>query len=173
MLKKFPSANFPGGVPPASSDAGERPASPNQNAEQRQSTYQPALAQPPIDWDGCDRLGIDKIVASGKHGVTEEERAVAQPLEIALALKVDLRAAGKSDDLSDTVNYSSVHKRVVQIVETTSFKLLERLAGAIVEALFEDQRVLAARISIGKPARLRGATPTVTLVRSNPRVTPE
>lgn len=58
------------------------------------------------------------------------------------------------------------HRRVVEIVEQRSFDLLERLGGEMLDAMFEDERVRAAEVSIGKPGLLRGATATVTLRRS-------
>jgi dihydroneopterin aldolase len=91
------------------------------------------------------------------------------PLEIDILLEIDLRKAEKSDALEDTVNYSAVRKRVVQLVESTSCKLLEKLAGSVLDDLFSDSRILRARVRISKPQRLDGATPSVTIVRVNDR----
>ena len=44
----------------------------------------------------------------GVHGVLPEEQVRAQPFEVDLELHVDLAAAGKSDDLADTVSYADV-----------------------------------------------------------------
>jgi hypothetical protein len=38
------------------------------------------------------------------------------------------------------------------------------------ESLFADKRITAARVRIGKPGKLKGATPRVSLVRKNPGV---
>jgi dihydroneopterin aldolase len=51
-------------------------------------------------------------------------------------------------------------------VEQESFDLLERLGAELIDAMFEDERVCAAEVSIGKPGLLGGATATVTLRRS-------
>jgi dihydroneopterin aldolase len=117
-----------------------------------------------------DRIAIGKICVSGKHGVSASERDACLPLQIDLVLEVDLLRAQSSDDLADTVNYSTVHARVKEIVENSSYKLLERLGGAILAELFGDARVLSAQISLSKPERLKGATPTVTMVRRNPNI---
>ena len=55
------------------------------------------------------------------------------------------------------------------VVGGTSFALLERLAGAILEAVFEDDRVARAEVTLAKPHVLGGATPSVTLSRVNQR----
>jgi dihydroneopterin aldolase len=123
-----------------------------------------------VDFDANDCVSIEMIQTSGRHGVTDEESAAPQPFEIEISLKVDLQAPEKSDAIEDTVNYSTVRKQVSHIVETHSYKLLERLAGAIMESLFADKRITAARVRIGKPGKLKGATPRVSLVRKNPGV---
>ena len=61
-----------------------------------------------------------------------------------------------------------LHERITGIVQSTSFALLERLAGEVLRAIFTDARVARAQVEIGKPALLDGATPSVRLVRDNP-----
>ncbi len=114
-----------------------------------------------------DCILIENIRVAGKHGVTATERDACLPLEIDVLLEVDLSEAEHSDALEHTVNYSAVRKRVVQIVESTSCKLLEKLAGVVLNDLFSDAKILRGRIRIAKPQRLDGATPSVTLVREN------
>ena len=113
-----------------------------------------------------DEIGITGIRAFGRHGAYAGEKDRPQAFDLALKLDVDLGAASRSDRLADTVDYAAVHQRVVAIVEQQSFDLLERLGAAIIDAVFEDARVLGAEVSIGKPGLLDGATATVTLRRS-------
>ncbi|HEY9756823.1 MAG TPA: dihydroneopterin aldolase [Oculatellaceae cyanobacterium] len=116
-----------------------------------------------------DSIRVSNIRASGRHGVSASERENCLPLEIEVLLHIDLRKASRSDDLDDTVNYSTIHHKVVDIVERSSFKLLERLAMEVLMHLFEDKRIRWASISISKPQRLKGATPTVSISRENDR----
>ena len=44
----------------------------------------------------------------GVHGVLPEEQTRPQPFEVDVELTVDLSAAGESDALDDTVDYSAV-----------------------------------------------------------------
>ena len=106
-----------------------------------------------------DTIEVRRIRLMGRHGVSTAERGVARLLEINVLIRADLSRAQASDSLEDTINYSSVHKRVIDIVQNQSFQLLERLAGAIVDTLFDDVRVQYAQVSIAKPERLDGATP--------------
>ncbi|MGR4064654.1 MAG: dihydroneopterin aldolase [Vulcanimicrobiaceae bacterium] len=115
-----------------------------------------------------DRITIGGIFAYGRHGADPGERDAPQRLELDLAIEVDLSAAERSDDLRDTVDYAAVHARTVRIVESTSFALLERLAGEILTSIFADARIARAGISIAKPQILDGASPAVELIRENP-----
>jgi dihydroneopterin aldolase len=116
-----------------------------------------------------DRIALRGVRVLGRHGANPGERERAQPFDVDLVFEIDLRAPQKSDELDDTVNYAHVHKRLVDIVEQRSFVLLERLAGAMLDELFADPRIARAELTIAKPELLGGATPSVTLVRENPR----
>jgi dihydroneopterin aldolase len=112
-----------------------------------------------------DRIVLDNIVVQGRHGVHERERATAQPFRVDLVLQLDLSRAAESDDLRDTINYAEIHRRIVEIVQTHSYALLERLASVILDTVANDERIVVADISIAKPGLLDGATPSVRLVR--------
>jgi len=116
-----------------------------------------------------DRITLRDVYAYGRHGAEPSERETTAAFEIALDAEVDLRRAAQTDDLRDTVDYAALHERIVRIVATTSYALLERLAEDVLAAIFEDARIASAEVTIGKPGRLDGATPAVTLRRSNPR----
>ncbi len=112
-----------------------------------------------------DRIVLHDIVAHGKHGVNPSERETPQPFHIDLVLHLDLSRAAASDDLHDTINYAAIHRRIVEIVGTRSYALLERLAAAILDEVASDERIRSADISVAKPGILDGATPSVRLVR--------
>jgi 7,8-dihydroneopterin aldolase/epimerase/oxygenase len=112
-----------------------------------------------------DRIVLHDIIAHGKHGVNPRERQQPQPFRIDLVLQLDLARPAASDDLGDTIDYADVHRRIVEIVETRSYALLERLAAAILDEVATDERIQSADISIAKPGILDGATPSVRLMR--------
>lgn len=116
-----------------------------------------------------DAIELIGVRAYGRHGVLRAERERRQLIEIDVAAEIDLRAAQASDDLANTMDYASLQKRLVRVVATTSYALLERLAGDLLDAVFADQRVVRAEVTVSKPRLLDGATPRVTLARANPR----
>jgi dihydroneopterin aldolase len=115
-----------------------------------------------------DVIRIDGIRAFGRHGANPGEREAAQPFDVTAVIELDLQNAQRSDDLKDTLDYDVAKTAIAQIITSTSFRLMERLAGEILHAIFTDRRVARAEITIAKPEILDGATPSVTLRRENP-----
>ncbi len=81
-----------------------------------------------------DRITLSSMRYEGLLGVTDEERAFPQLVEIDLVIETDLSAAATSDALADTVDYTPFVESTGQVVEGGSFKLLEGLAGAVATA---------------------------------------
>ena len=65
---------------------------------------------------------------------------------------LNLQPAGTDDDLTKSVDYGAVYGVVRQIVESTSFRLLEALAEAISHEILTEFPVLEVGIRIRKPA---------------------
>ena len=62
----------------------------------------------------ADRIELRGLRSVGTHGVLAEEQTRAQPFEVDLELEADLTAAGRSDDLADTVDYGVIIEAVSQ-----------------------------------------------------------
>ena len=54
-----------------------------------------------------DKIIIADLRLRGIVGVNPEERTQAQDISLWITLHTDLRAAGNSDDLAETVDYSA------------------------------------------------------------------
>lgn len=83
-----------------------------------------------------DAIELRGLRVVGRHGVLPEEHERAQPFEVDLDLEVDLRPAGRSDALADTVDYGAVAQSVREVVEGDHSDLLEHLAERIARAVF-------------------------------------
>jgi dihydroneopterin aldolase len=75
------------------------------------------------------------MLFEGRHGVLDEERAVAQPFEVDVELHLDLRPAGESDDLAKTIDYRDVFRICGEVIEGPSCLLIETLAERIAARL--------------------------------------
>ena len=105
---------------------------------------------------------MDKIIISDLRlpvivGTLPHERERRQEIVIDLELSLDLAAAGRSDDLRNTVDYAEIERRVIELAENSSFRLLEALAGAIGKLVLSFDRIESCRVRITKPRALRVA----------------
>jgi dihydroneopterin aldolase len=97
-----------------------------------------------------DQIQLRGLRVTGVHGVLAEERVRAQPFEVDLDLATDLRAAGRSDDVEDTVDYGAVSEQVAAVVSGERHALLERLAERIAETVLADERVTSVTVTLRK-----------------------
>ena len=56
-----------------------------------------------------DKLVLRGLKFHGYHGVKQEERKLGQKFLIDVDAWTDLRAAGTSDHLSDTISYTAIY----------------------------------------------------------------
>lgn len=98
-----------------------------------------------------DRIVLHDMRFMGRHGYYEHELAEPQPFEVDVELVLDLQPAGLDDDLELSVDYAGAYETVRQIVESTSFRLLEALAEAISHELLEIAAVTEVVVRVRKP----------------------
>jgi dihydroneopterin aldolase len=97
-----------------------------------------------------DTIFVEQIEFYGYHGASDEEQSVGHRYAVDIELRFDTRAAGLSDDLEDTVNYSKVAKRVVTVGTTEQFRLLEALAERTAAVILEEFPVQSVKLRVRK-----------------------
>jgi 7,8-dihydroneopterin aldolase/epimerase/oxygenase len=98
-----------------------------------------------------DRIEVRDLRVLGVHGVLPEERERPQPFALDLSVWLDVRPAGASDALEDTVDYAALAALAAGTVADRSFRLLEALADAVAQAVLgHDDRVAAAAVTVRK-----------------------
>jgi len=104
-----------------------------------------------------DRIRIRDLSMRCIIGTFEEERHQKQDVVVGLTLHVSTERAGQTDDLADTVDYFVITECVTDLVENSSFFLVERLAERIAETCLSDLRVALVTVQIAKPGALAAA----------------
>jgi D-erythro-7,8-dihydroneopterin triphosphate epimerase len=104
-----------------------------------------------------DEIRIKGLFLRTIIGINDDEREHKQDVRISLSLDVDTRPAGRSDNIDDAVNYRTITKDVIDLVENSKFFLVERMAEEIARLCLADARVERVTVSIEKPAALRFA----------------
>ncbi|MDY7013445.1 MAG: dihydroneopterin aldolase [Cyanobacteriota bacterium] len=99
-----------------------------------------------------DSIQLRGIRAYGYTGFLAEERVLGQWFEVDLAIAVDLSQAAQSDNIEDTLDYRDAIARTQQLIQTSKFSLIEKLADAIADAILELDKVQQVRVTLTKPS---------------------
>lgn len=97
-----------------------------------------------------DTIIIKDLGVLCRIGVPDEERAKPQRLLITVEMQGDFSKACSSDEISQTINYFDVSRRVVDLCQTTSFKLLERLGHELARVILAEFKAESVSIKIKK-----------------------
>src|SRR5712692_8274680 len=107
-----------------------------------------------------DRIVLQGMSFSGRHGVRPAEREHAQDFE------ADLAAPGSTDRIEDTVDYRAAHAIAKQTIEGKSVKLLETLAAQIADRVLTLPGVTAVSVRVAKrPASMVPITSAAVHIR--------
>ncbi len=100
---------------------------------------------------GPDKIQLVGMVFYGHHGVDPMEQELGQRFIVDVDVYRDLKPAGLSDDVRDTINYARIYALVKGIIEGPSRKLLENLAESIAQGVLDGLKVDAVRVKVKKP----------------------
>ncbi|MEW9124259.1 MAG: dihydroneopterin aldolase [Thermotaleaceae bacterium] len=99
-----------------------------------------------------DKIIMKNLVFYGYHGVLPEENVLGQKFFLDVELILDLKKAGESDEVYDTVHYGEAYNIIKNIVENKKFQLIEALGEDIAKTLMSYfTRIQEVVIAIRKP----------------------
>ncbi len=98
-----------------------------------------------------DKIQLEGMVFYGFHGANDAEKELGQRFVVDVEVQRDLRPAGLSDDLDDTVSYTNVYRIVKDVIEGPSRNLLESLAETVATNVLDRLDVEATKVRIKKP----------------------
>ena len=120
-----------------------------------------------------DRLYIHGLRLETIIGTHEEERTEKQELLMDLELHCDLRPAGCSDRLEDTVDYEALQNALLQFAADAHFALLEAFAEEAAQIALRFPGVQAVVIHLRKTGALRHAAASgLTIYRNREEPNP-
>lgn len=98
-----------------------------------------------------DRILLHGLEFFGYHGVLPEENRLGQRFVVDVELAFDTRAAGRTDDLTKTVDYGALFTDVRAIVEGPAAKLVETVAERIASRILDVYGAESVRVRVRKP----------------------
>jgi 7,8-dihydroneopterin aldolase/epimerase/oxygenase len=104
-----------------------------------------------------DLLVLEGMSFYGYHGDTEAERTLGNRFHVDVEIRMDLSVAGRSDHLTDTLDYSHAFALVREVVEDQQFNLIEAIADRIAVTLLGDPKVESVKVRVGKQPPIAGS----------------
>lgn len=88
----------------------------------------------------------------GYHGLFPEENRLGQRFNVDVELFLDLKKPGKTDEMTDSVDYGHAYELAKQIVEGEVKKMIEAVAESLAEKLLVSFGLLqACTVRVTKP----------------------
>jgi dihydroneopterin aldolase len=94
-------------------------------------------------------LELHGLHVFGYHGVEEEEQRLGQLFLFDIELEVGDR--GANDVLADAVDYTEVAEAIRELSNTRRFDLIEALATAVADLVYERFRPERVKVRVRKP----------------------
>lgn len=111
-----------------------------------------------------DKVRVCGLEVYGHHGVFPEERQLGQVLVIDLEVGCDLRPAGTTDDIAQSISYVDLVGIARDVVQHTDFQLLEAIAETIAQRVLAMERAQTVVVRVEKPrAPIPNLTGTVSI----------
>ena len=97
-------------------------------------------------------------------GIYDWEREIRQTVSLDLEMGTDIRRAGETDHIDDTLDYKSVAKALIEFVEKSEFQLVEALAEQCSQIILNDFNVPWLKLRLSKPGAVTGSQDVGVLI---------
>ena len=112
--------------------------------------------------DYIELTGIEVDTLIGVHGY---EQRRPRKLRIDLRLFASLAAAGQSDAVADTIDYSAVSAEVREFAARARFALIEAFAEQLCAQLLETHKLDRIKMTVHKPGAVPGTAVSIRIDR--------
>lgn len=90
-------------------------------------------------------------------GINDDEIANKQDVIVNARIQYSALDAANSDDMAKALNYRTITKQIIALVENNRFSLLEKLTADVLALASDHPSVTFAEVEIDKPHALRFA----------------
>lgn len=112
-----------------------------------------------------DKIRINDLQLRCIIGINDWERTQKQDVIINVTLFADLTKPCQTDNLADSVDYKEIKTKIIAMVESSNFNLIERLADQIAAICLAHSTssgqaphiIKAVQVKVDKPGALRFA----------------
>lgn len=104
-----------------------------------------------------DIVYIRELEIQSVIGIYDWEREIRQTVSLDLDMATDIRKAAATEDISNTLDYKAVSKRLIAFIEAAEFLLIETMAEQVAAIVLAEFPVEWLRLRLGKPGAVTGA----------------
>ena len=99
-----------------------------------------------------DHICIENLEVFANHGVFDEEASLGQKFLVSVKMYFDASVAGRSDDLTKSVNYAEVCANITEWMKTNRCRLIETVAERLAAKLLRDNPIVReTEVTVKKP----------------------
>lgn len=101
-----------------------------------------------------DKIKIKDLEVFANHGVFEEEKKLGQKFLVSITLFLDIREAGRKDDLTKSIHYGELSTMVNEWMTKHTFQLIESVAQCLCEEIllkYETSGLQEVEVTVKKP----------------------
>ena len=121
------------------------------------STNSPGDQAPQLESASCASIEVKNLRLRTYIGFNPEEKTKRQDVVINLEIDYLISPLVLEDEVSEALNYKTITKDVINLVENGKFLLLEKLVSDVLNICSRHSSVRRARVTIDKPHALRFA----------------
>ncbi|ASB47788.1 FolB domain-containing protein [Alkalitalea saponilacus] len=103
------------------------------------------------------QIKIKNLLLRTQIGFNDHEIGKKQDLLLNIIIDYDLEGEEVSDEPNQALNYRTICKEVIRLVENGHFNLLERVAEKVASYIISIDRVKSVSLEVDKPHALRFA----------------
>ena len=107
-----------------------------------------------------DKIFIKNLQVYGILGINAHEQRTPQEIRISATASTDIKNAAQADDITQTINYSTLAKRIAKFIEAHPSLTIEALIEALAADILQDKRITSIWLRVEKP----NAVPTAESV---------
>jgi FolB domain-containing protein len=96
------------------------------------------------------RISIVDLEVFYRVGVPDQERAKPQRLLLTVDMDFDFSGAAKTDDIAGTIDYFTVSQRLLKFGERREWKLIEKLAADLADAVLSEFKPQSVTVEVKK-----------------------
>ena len=97
-----------------------------------------------------DRVSLKGMSFYAFHGTSREEQATGRHYEVDCDCWLDTRSSADSDQLSKTIDYTTIYEQTSAIISGTSVTLIETLAEQIAGSILSSSNAKAVTVCVRK-----------------------